>query len=294
MTIGALSRETGLSRDTLRVWQRRYGFPVPIRKPSGHRLYSPADLNRLRQVSEALSRGYRPSEVIHLGGRHLQALLAQERSFDVATSAPSEVLFEHARLGRDFELIRGLLGEAAALGPLDFLRQLLMPLIERVGQARADGEMSVREEAAFFRCAESALRSLRASYERTATGPGILLATFSGEPHRLGLQMAALVAGIARLRPQVLETDLSVPEIAFAREDRDAAAVVISVSPGPGVSVRRQLVELRLLVPDPVPVVVGGRGAPLSDPPPGVTPIAELEDFHGWLRRLGARGEVRA
>lgn len=287
MTIGTLSRETGLSRDTLRIWQRRYGFPTPVRKPSGHRLYSPEDLDRLRQVSEALSRGYRPSEVIHLGGRNLEVLLARERSLDTAGASPSETLYEHARFGRAVPLLQALLAEAGALGPLDFLRSRLSPLIERVGEARATGEVGPREEAAFFRCAEDALRALRATYERTAAGPGILLATLCGEPHRLGLQMAALVAGIARLRPHLLGTNRSVPEIAFAYEERRDAAIVLSISAGAR-EVTPQLFDLRCLVPESVPIVVGGRGVP-AGALAGITRIGELEEFHGWLRRLASR-----
>jgi len=29
--ISAVERDTGLSKDTLRVWERRYGFPKPLR-----------------------------------------------------------------------------------------------------------------------------------------------------------------------------------------------------------------------------------------------------------------------
>jgi DNA-binding transcriptional MerR regulator len=290
LTIGAISRETGLSRDTLRVWQRRYGFPVPVRKPSGHRLYSPADLCRLKQVSEALSRGYRPSEVISLQASDLQALLAEERSWDSAHTTPAAALLEHVRRHRLTELTAGLMAEAAALGPLDFLRHLLIPLTERVGEAWARGEISIRHEHAFFDRAGDVLRALRLTYERTATGPGVLLATLSGELHRLGLQMAALVTGIARLRPHVLGSSTSVSEIAFAWDECRASAIALSVSAYTGgPAVHRHLVELRRLVPQHVPIVVGGCGAVRSRPPTGVWLIEGLEDYHGWLRRLGSR-----
>ena len=75
LTIGAVAMATGLSPDTLRVWQKRYGFPVPRRKPSGHRLYSPADVRRLRRISEALARGHRPGQVVPLAEPLLESLL---------------------------------------------------------------------------------------------------------------------------------------------------------------------------------------------------------------------------
>ena len=46
--IAAVERDTGLSKDTLRVWERRYRFPLPARDPSGERVYSRQDVEKLR------------------------------------------------------------------------------------------------------------------------------------------------------------------------------------------------------------------------------------------------------
>ena len=48
-TIADVERDTGLSKDTLRVWERRYGFPDPTRDAVGERRYDDAQLLRLRQ-----------------------------------------------------------------------------------------------------------------------------------------------------------------------------------------------------------------------------------------------------
>src|SRR5271154_5123901 len=77
LSIGAVAKATGFSPDTLRVWQKRYGFPIPRRKPSGHRLYSTADVRRLRRISEALARGHRPGQVVPLAEPRLESLLTQ-------------------------------------------------------------------------------------------------------------------------------------------------------------------------------------------------------------------------
>ena len=49
-SIAAVERDTGLAKDTLRVWERRYGFPAPGRDAQGERLYSDDDLVRLRHI----------------------------------------------------------------------------------------------------------------------------------------------------------------------------------------------------------------------------------------------------
>src|SRR5438132_1437067 len=66
IAIGALARATGIPVETLRTWEGRYGFPVPRRKPSGHRTYDLASVARLRRIAEALAAGLRAGDVVPL------------------------------------------------------------------------------------------------------------------------------------------------------------------------------------------------------------------------------------
>jgi DICT domain-containing protein len=51
LSIREVARETGVSEGTLRMWETRYGFPVPQRLPSGHRRYTNDDIVQVRQVA---------------------------------------------------------------------------------------------------------------------------------------------------------------------------------------------------------------------------------------------------
>ena len=64
LSIGDICEETGLSADLIRVWERRYGFPQPVRLPSGHRRYRRGDLHQLRLMAEAVAQGHRPGLVV--------------------------------------------------------------------------------------------------------------------------------------------------------------------------------------------------------------------------------------
>src|SRR5678815_3207470 len=75
LSIGALSAATGIPIDTIRTWERRYGFPVPVRKPSGHRVYPLSLIPRLRRAAQAIARGHRAAEVVPASERALDALL---------------------------------------------------------------------------------------------------------------------------------------------------------------------------------------------------------------------------
>ncbi|MDQ5941447.1 MAG: MerR family transcriptional regulator, light-induced transcriptional regulator, partial [Pseudomonadota bacterium] len=61
-TIGAVERDTGLAKDTLRVWERRYGFPQPERDANGERLYPAAQVERLRLIKRLMDQGFRPGK----------------------------------------------------------------------------------------------------------------------------------------------------------------------------------------------------------------------------------------
>jgi MerR family transcriptional regulator, light-induced transcriptional regulator len=64
LSIAAVTCETGLSAYTLRVWERRYGFPQPMRDSAGHRLYPRAQVERLRQIKRLVDAGFRPGKIV--------------------------------------------------------------------------------------------------------------------------------------------------------------------------------------------------------------------------------------
>src|SRR5689334_9148925 len=75
-SIGALSRASGVPAETLRTWERRYGFPSAERTESGHRRSPPSTLDRLRLVVSAMALGHRPSNVLAADEATLRQWLA--------------------------------------------------------------------------------------------------------------------------------------------------------------------------------------------------------------------------
>jgi DNA-binding transcriptional MerR regulator/methylmalonyl-CoA mutase cobalamin-binding subunit len=292
LSIGAVAKATGFSPDTLRVWQKRYGFPVPRRKPSGHRLYSVADVRRLRRISEALARGHRPGQIVPLAEPRLESLLT-DRALSSRAGPPRAPVLKSlmglVRGHRGEELTAALLADAASLGPLDFLRLRVEPMITEVGEAWSRGELGIHNEHFFSQRLEDVLRAIRMPFERDAEGPRIVLAAFSGETHGLGLQMAAFLAAFAGLKPHVLGTDTPVVEIVSAFKARRPAAIGVSISVSTaGPASRDRLEELRRAIPAAIPILVGGTGARRSHPPGGCVIVDDLQGMHDWMRRLAA------
>src|SRR5690349_2596201 len=76
--IGVVADRTKLSQDVLRVWERRYGVVEPGRSPSGQRLYSDADIERLRLLSLATQAGRSISLIAPLPTPELERLVRED------------------------------------------------------------------------------------------------------------------------------------------------------------------------------------------------------------------------
>ena len=290
LTIGALSTATGVPVDTIRTWERRYGYPVPERKPSGHRLYPLGMVPRLRRVAQAIARGHRAAEVVPASENALEVLLAslpplatEPRSLASGAAPPgdaSEVLqwvraFDADRLKRWFQT------DWARLGPLEFLEHRAAAFLRAVGEAWAAKELEVRHEHFASAVLGDFLRSVRQPLDDRARGPIAALATLPGELHGLGLQMAALVFALAGWRSLILGVDTPIEQIAALTREVSIAVVALSCVEPQGSRTAGQIRALRRRLPRKVSLIVGGSGAPAVG---GTLTLSDLAGLEGWLR----------
>jgi methanogenic corrinoid protein MtbC1 len=292
LSIGALARATGIPVETLRTWEARYGYPVPERKPSGHRVYPLSSVARLRRVAEALSRGHRAGEVVPASEIELSQLLTATGAASAAPvgagADPGDLLPAVQEFATE-RLHRALLADWARLGPVEWLRARVAPLVRQVGEAWRTHRLDVRHEHFFSERLTDLLRTLRLPLEEHGRGPLVVLATLPGELHGLGLQMAALVLTTAGCR--VLNLGVETPEMELVRVARDlgARAVGLSISAakkGSGTATR--VIRVRRLLPRRTALVIGGDGAPRGLR--AVEMIDDLAVLHAWGRRLVSTG----
>src|SRR5450432_2400566 len=93
LNISAVERETGLYKDVLRIWERRYGFPEPQRDDNAERLYPPEQVAKLRTIKRLMDTGMRP-------GKLMQRTLAELNAFAETRPGPRRDLVAPA-LERD-------------------------------------------------------------------------------------------------------------------------------------------------------------------------------------------------
>ncbi len=191
LNIGAVERETGLSKDVLRMWERRYGFPKPSRDDHGERQYTAGDIGRLRAVKRLMDVGVRPGKIIGLPLPELNAMAdarAELRTDGIAPGVEHDVL----RLLRTHDAT-GLQHAFANLmmrqGLQRFVLDTIAPLNRAVGEAWMRGELQVFEEHLYTEQLQVALRAAINAFPRQAGVPRVLLTTFPFEQHGVGLLM---------------------------------------------------------------------------------------------------------
>jgi DNA-binding transcriptional MerR regulator/methylmalonyl-CoA mutase cobalamin-binding subunit len=287
LSIGEVAAQTGLSVDTIRMWERRYGRPRPVRLGSGHRRYTSEQVHWLRRVAEALSFGYRAGQVVRASTEELDLLLSRGLREGACDPEVSELL-AHVHAMRPKELRADLLTAWRSLGPGEFLTRRLSPFVVQVGRAWADGALEVRHEHLVSEVVHDVLRELTASQGAAPEGRPVLLATMTGERHTLGMRMVALACAVHGVPRMVLGADLPPEQIARAAVELDARAVLVSVSLATaGPETERRLRALRRALPEELPLVVGGRGLrPSKRPPRGIEYLREFEDLDAWLASL--------
>lgn len=290
LSVGRVAKATGISVDTLRMWERRYGTPVPVRLPSGHRRYTEDQMRTLRRVAEGLSRGHRPGELLLLDDAALDELLAVTEP-EPEADAQLEAWLAHAAALDDIALREALEASAAEHDAVAWISQRAAPFLRRVGRAWADGEIEVRHEHLASEVLGEVLTDLRASLDERVPKRDmkpVLITTLPGEEHGLALIMVAVFCANFGVPCRRLGVQTPLVDIAGAAAQLDARAVALSISlASGGVETDRVLVELRDMLPEGCELVVGGEGArgPRRGPR-GVRVLSSSQKLARWLRRL--------
>jgi len=307
-SIRVVSNRTGIAADTLRMWERRYGFPRPARRPGGSRVYSEEDVARLHLVARAVSAGFRPSEVVSLPPADLTRLV-QASAADAprraaltngaragggaqAGPAPSLEAMIEALRADDITGVRSLLRAAAvSLGPRKFVTEIAHPLAVRVGELWAGGFLEVRHEHLASACLTSQLHLLLGALEDGDRSPSVLLATLPGEPHLLGLDMVAVYLAANLAAPHVLGADTPPAQIVEAVRAFDVDAVGLSISLAADKrAAARSLKVLAETLPSPTELWLGGAGAPsVASVAPAARVTPSWADVDSALAALRAR-----
>ena len=289
--MGVVVQRTGLTSHAIRAWERRYGAVEPVRTEGGQRLYTDAQVLRLRLLRRATEGGRQISSVAELSTGELTALVGEDARAQVAGESGGEqgeylasCLAAADRLDAPAlreELMRAVVSLSAPV----FVTRVVSPLLERVGELWAAGEMRPVQEHVVSTAVRQVLDWLLRRYEASAEAPVLVAGTPAGELHEFGAMLAAVVAADAGWRVLYLGPSLPATEIVTAAEQAGASVVAVSVVDGEeedGDVAARELTELRNRLPDGALLIAGGRRS-AAVAPEGVTTVADLDSLRELL-----------
>jgi DNA-binding transcriptional MerR regulator/methylmalonyl-CoA mutase cobalamin-binding subunit len=294
LSIAAVERDTGLTKDTLRVWERRYGFPTPGRDAFDERIYPVEQVERLRLIKRLLDAGWRPGRLMKMAPEEIAAL-ADALPGQVQTSAvppscePLEPFLDMIRQHDPAALHRELGRMLSRLGASRFVTELVAPLNAAVGDAWLRGRLQVFEEHAYTEEVQVVMRQAisQIPLPSNQARPCVLLSTFPGEPHGLGLLMVETLFRLEGCACVSLGVQTPLLDIVRAAQAHQAHIVALGFS---GILGAQQVVDgltdLRARLPAHIDLWAGGSAAVLARRPvPGVRVVQALNTIAPEVKR---------
>jgi len=279
-SIGAVERDTGIGRDTLRVWERRYGFPEPMRNDKGERIYTESQLRRLQRVRRLLDQGLRPGKLLPLSEDALDQLEAKLQPEKPDQLDQSVIVLLDAICATDADRVEVLLKQHYDNQGMEaFILKTVVPLLSMVGERWAKGNLQIFQEHFLSQQLIRFLNTEISRLQKSARKPLVLLATLPGEEHTLGLLMVAALLSSRGITAINLGAEVPMDQISHAVKQFRADIVGVTFSGAYHYNIiRMHLVELRDLLPDDVDIWTGGEGVRrLRKLPVGVTKFNSLQ-----------------
>ncbi|KRF36767.1 MerR family transcriptional regulator [Nocardioides sp. Soil805] len=271
-TVKRAAELTGLSPDTLRMWERRYAVVEPERSPGGYRLYDDAALRRLAAMKSLVDAGWsvRAAATRVLSGSPDEVVVADR---------PPEAAFGDVEalvsVARDFDAraLDGVLDEGFALGGYEqVVDEWLLPALGRLGRAWREGSVTVAGEHFVSAGVQRRLATLFDAAAHEGEGPVVVVGLARGSRHELGVLAFSVALRRAGLQVVYVGGDLPPEGWVETVRARGARAVVIGVPSIEDVPAVRECVDVLVRAAPDVAVHLGG---------------GYQDDVSGPARRLG-------
>lgn len=294
-----MARLTGLSIDTLRAWERRHAAVTPVRDDRG-RMYSEADVQRLQLLRDLVALGHPIGRIAGQETPALEELIASARATTPERDRPAEhagttasqadILEALERF--DTAAVEAALGRAAAmLSPVELLRDVIVPVMQDLGDAWCARRVSVAHEHLLSATIRNVLGSFLRLYGHPRSPVRVLVATPSHERHELGTLGAAMMAAAGGLDVLYLGPDLPAGDLVDCAVAAEADVVIVGVTGAVSAdAIQDQVHAIARRLPPDIELWVGGAAAGPMTQGLGsrVLVVPDYAMLSTHLRRIGA------
>lgn len=288
--IHRVAKLTGLSKDVIRVWEKRYGLVKPSRSANRYREYSNEEVALLRFVKAQMEQG---ATIGSLAAEGRESLIARMQA---TTPLSAEEQKPHDRLLDDliglldpldkagFE--RKLNGAVAVIPFDEAVQRILFPLQRRIGDLWHEGRLNVAVEHYVTKLVQQKLFSVMNQLPVNEFGPRILIACPEGESHEIGAQAVAYIAATRGCQVYYLGPDLPSSDLVDFCEQINPDLVLLSLTEAkPEAATLQQLKQLEPLATR-WSVAMGGQGARAIGDLLRETKVELLDDLTALHSRL--------
>jgi DNA-binding transcriptional MerR regulator len=272
-SISEVSRISGIPKDLLRMWERRYGYPSPERNANGDRVYSDEQLDKLLIIRQLLDQGKRPGKLMSLELPELRSLIQEPK-----VELDEEHLIKLLKAGNAADLQAWFRNQLSAHGLRGFIHKNMAIVLDVVGNAWAQNRITIYEEHLVTQILNELVRQALVESHRELAEPRIMLTTVPGEQHSLGLLMVETLMRLGGAEVISFGTEMPFKEIREAAEHHQVQVIGLSFSSGfPPDDALVMLHGLRSMVDPEIQIWVGG-GAFREQPevPAGVLLLESL------------------
>jgi DNA-binding transcriptional MerR regulator len=259
LRIGELSRRLGVSDHVLRAWERRYGLLRPVRTAGGFRLYSDADLDRVRRMQAYLDQGLSAAEAARTvldadppAGTGASGTAQHDGLTDAAATLTAALdQFDEPAADAVLDRLLGTLTVEAVL------RDVLLPYLRARGERWERGEVSVAQEHFASNLIRGRLAGLARGWGH-GHGPRAILACVPHELHDIALLAFGIVLNRNGWRIEYLGANTPLDDlIRMAHAQRPDLIVLFGIAPERFDGLTDDLVRLARLAP----TALAGSGA---------------------------------
>ena len=263
--IHRVAKLTGLSKDVVRVWERRYGLVKPLRSANRYREYTDEDVALLRFLKEELDRG-QTIGALAVEGR--DSLLQRMRASSVPTPqsfTPHDHLLDELVALLDplekTQFEQKLNGAVAVIPFEESVQRILLPLQRRVGELWHEGRLNVAVEHYVTKLIQQKLFSVMNQLPINEFGPRVVIACPEGEAHEIGAQAVAYLAATRGCHVYYLGPNLPNSDLRALCERIKPDLVLLSLTEIKSDAAARHLMHELESLSTQWPVAIGGQGA---------------------------------